>query len=263
MSNPIVSKVFFGTLIHSKNHGELEVLEDTYIGVSSEGTIVFVEKNLSSIKTKFTINEHSIIHLGKKFLIPGLVDTHLHAPQYVFTGTGTGIPLLQWLNTYTFHYESMYKDVTFAHQVYPKVVKMTLRNGTTTACYFATIHLEATKYLAEVALHYGQRALIGKVCMDRNSPDYYVESTKQSLEDTEEFIKFVKSLNSDLISPVVTPRFAPTSTEHQMKGLAEIAKKHNLMIQTHISENLSECDWVEKTLFPGKSYSQFMMTVVY
>ena len=72
--------------------------------------------------------------------------------------------MLEWLNTYTFNFESKFTDMAFAKKVYELVVRRTLKNGTTTASYFATIHLEASKLLADLMRTYGQRGLVGKAC---------------------------------------------------------------------------------------------------
>ena len=79
-----------------------------------------------------------------KILIPGFIDTHIHAPQIAFTGTGYDLSLLEWLEKYTFPMESKFKNKDFAIQIYPYVVRKTLRNGTTTACYFGTTHTDST-----------------------------------------------------------------------------------------------------------------------
>ena len=92
----------------------------------------------------------------------GLVDTHIHGPQYINGGKGTNLPLLEWLETYTFPSETRLKNVDIAANVYDKVVERTLRNGTTTAMYFATIHLEASKKFVEILESQGQRAFVGK-----------------------------------------------------------------------------------------------------
>lgn len=119
-------------------------------------------------------------------LIPGFVDTHFHAPQYAFIGNGGDLKLLNWLNTYTFPVESKFSDVAFAEKVYKQVVSKLLENGTTACSYFATIHTESTKLLARLCLEAGQRALVGKVCMDMNSPEYYREVKEESMEGAKE-----------------------------------------------------------------------------
>lgn len=190
-------------------------------------------------------------------MIPGFIDTHIHAPQCnrsifinlviihlqldSFTGTGYDKPLLDWLSTYTFPHEQKYSSIEHAIRTYPLVVKRTLHNGTTTACYFATIHLESSLVLKNEMELYGQRGFIGKVCMDRNSPPCLTESTKDSINDT---IKFVGKFDGfGLVRPCITPRFVPSCTSELMVGLADIAKKEDLLIQSHISENKAEIEW--------------------
>ncbi|KTF98746.1 hypothetical protein cypCar_00014731 [Cyprinus carpio] len=210
--------------------------------------------------------------------MPGMVDTHIHASQYSYTGTALDLPLLEWLNTYTFPVEAKYKDLDFANNVYTKVVRRTLKNGTTTACYFATIHTDASLLLGELADSFGQRALVGKVCMDCNSAvPQYKESPRECKEETDRFIKELlkKEVNNGFIlihliyyvtlvrvgvtypnvKPVVTPRFAPSCSSSLLSELGEIANNNKLHIQSHISENKEEVELV-KTLFPDcKSYT--------
>lgn len=173
----------------------------------------------------------------------------------------TGTPLLEWLDKYTFNYESKFKEVDFAQQVYPKVVSQMLRQGSTTVSYFATIHLDATKALYDICAKAGQRALVGKVCMDRNSPDHYREaSSSASIADTEALIEYCKEKNaanggSELVRPTITPRFAITCSDELLTGLGALAAKHDCHVQTHLNENKGEIAFTAE-LFPGKNYTQ-------
>ena len=103
---------------------------------------------------------------GDQVLLPGLVDLHVHAPQFPQLGMALDIPLEDWLQVHTFPLESRYADLAFAEAVYTRLVETLLAHGTTTALYFATIHLPATQRLAEICLALGQRALVGRVGMD-------------------------------------------------------------------------------------------------
>uniref|UniRef100_A0A8C6UX48 Guanine deaminase n=1 Tax=Neogobius melanostomus TaxID=47308 RepID=A0A8C6UX48_9GOBI len=196
-------------------------------------------------------NPSDVIQLGQhEFFMPGLVDTHIHASQYSYAGTALNMPLLQWLNTYTFPVESQFKDLDFACKVYKQVVKRTLRNGTTTACYFATIHTDASLLLGQIAHDFGQRALVGKVCMDiNNSVKHYKETCQESQEETYRFIAELLNKKYPLVKPVITPRFALSCTGTLLGQLGAIAKNNNLHIQSHISENPEEVRLV-KQLFP-------------
>lgn len=132
--------------MHSLALDELEIVHKGTIGVGFDGKIVFVGKSVTesdSFMKKFSVRPEQVVELKQRMLIPGLVDTHVHAPQYAFTGTrhpyalssltltlrtdrfirvgtGYGIPLLEWLNKYTFKFESRFKELDFAEQIYPK-----------------------------------------------------------------------------------------------------------------------------------------------
>ncbi|KAJ5071059.1 guanine deaminase [Anaeramoeba ignava] len=252
MSTNQLQKIYKGTIIDSSKNGTFRLLKGI-LGISTEGKILFREKEeeLGNITAKYNVQKEQIDDLERNFLIPGFVDTHIHGPQYKFMGTGLDLPLLKWLEKYTFPTESKFSNEDLAKNVYGKVIDQTLKNGTTTACYFATIHLTASKIFSDLVIQKGQRALIGKVSMDRNSPDFYVEKTQDSLDQNEEFIKYVKEKKNDLVEPIVTPRFVPTCSPQMMKGLGELAAKYNIAIQSHISENVNEVEWV-KSLHPDE-----------
>ncbi|TMS03507.1 Guanine deaminase [Larimichthys crocea] len=258
-TNTEIAHVYRGTFIHSTQQTAVQILEDALLGVDTEGKIAFIGKGTEQdrLSQTFEFNLSEITQLAQhEFFMPGLVDTHIHASQYSYAGTALDMPLLQWLNTYTFPVESRFKDLEFANRVYTKVVKRTLRNGTTTACYFATIHTDASLLLGQIANDFGQRALVGKVCMDRNnSVKHYKETNQESQEETCRFISELLNKKYPLVKPVVTPRFAPSCTGALLGQLGAIAKNNNLHIQSHISENVEEVKLV-KELFPeSESYT--------
>ncbi|KAF7200032.1 guanine deaminase [Nothobranchius furzeri] len=254
-----VAFVYRGTFVHSTPQTPLQILEDALLGVDTRGKIAFIDKGgeLQDLSQTFGFSPSKVIQLeDHEFFMPGMVDTHIHASQYSYAGTALDMPLLQWLNTYTFPVESRFKDLQFAHNVYTQVVKRTLRNGTTTACYFATIHTDSSLLLGRIAHDFGQRALVGKVCMDRNSSvKHYKETSQESENETYRFIKELLNQKYPLVKPVVTPRFAPSCSEALLTQLGAIAKNNNLHIQSHISENTEEVKLV-KELFPdSESYT--------
>jgi len=254
-------KIFEGQIIHSVGFGKLDIIPNGRIGVDDQGTIQFVSRTAAEkaqSQKEFGYEEANVQSLGKKILIPGFIDTHTHAPQYVSTGTRTGLPLLPWLQD-TFNFESQFANRDFADQVYSKAVRSHLRNGSTTAVYFGTIHLNGTIHLADVIETAGQRAYIGKVNMDRNSPPTYTEKTDQSCQDTETFVNTLmkrESFKAGLVTPIITPRFVPTCTPTLMKFLGDLAAKHSLPIQSHISENKDEVTWVSSLHPEIQSYAE-------
>ncbi|KAI8815640.1 uncharacterized protein EV422DRAFT_574941 [Fimicolochytrium jonesii] len=248
--------VFVGTLIHSTGLATLDIIAPAVSGSGFSFISYHTLPNILDVVSSFRPSSHpssrqspfippQICRLPPhSFLIPGLIDTHVHAPQYAYTGTGYTLPLLDWLTTYTFPSERKFSSLTHAQTIYPKAVARSLRCGTTTTAWYGTLHLPATKSL-------GQRAFVGKVCMDRNGGEGYVEpSASDSLKTTTEFITAVQSLNIDTVQPILTPRFAVSCSSELMKGLAHLASQHALRIQTHCSENPAECSFI-RDLFPA------------
>lgn len=190
-----------------------------------------------------------------KFFFPGFIDTHIHASQFPNIGIGLDVPLLDWLSKYTFPLENRFTDANsaklkFAEDIYTKVIQKTLTNGTTCASYFTTTDGETTNLFGELLLKHGQRGFVGKVCMDHN--ENYEEDYDTCMDSMSKLVKYIHEINPDgesLVKPIITPRFAPVCSRELMKSLAALSLEHNLPIQTHISENLKEIEWV-KELFP-------------
>ncbi|NXN46363.1 GUAD deaminase, partial [Rhinoptilus africanus] len=251
---PPLAHVFRGTFVHSSASAPMEILHGHLLGVDDGGTIVFLEKtdHQEQLAKKWGFKTSDIRELSNhEFFMPGMVDTHIHAPQYSFTGTRVDLPLLQWLTTYTFPTEAKYKDSDFAEEVYTRVVRRTLKNGTTTACYFATIYTDTSLLLAEIIDKFGQRAFVGKVCMDMNdSVPQYKEITADSVQETERFVKELLERKYPRVQPVITPRFGPSCTEDLLSALGDLAQARDLHVQSHISENEEEVKLVEN-MFPA------------
>jgi guanine deaminase len=180
-----------------------------------------------------------------QYFIPGLIDLHVHAPQWPQLGMALDKTLEEWLQHYTFPLEAKYKDIVFAEKSYSSLVSTLLANGTTTVAYFASIHLEASVLLARICLEKGQRAVVGRVAMDApdQCPEYYRDPCPQeAVRLSELFVQQVRALpgnTEELVLPAVIPRFIPSCTDESLRGLGEIAKKYGCHIQTHCSES----DW--------------------
>lgn len=189
-----------------------------------------------------------------QYLLPGLIDLHVHAPQWPQMGKALDKPLEKWLNDYTFPLEARYADVDFARRNYTELVSALLANGTTTAVYFATLHTESSVELARICLAQGQRALVGRVAMDDPSqcPDYYRDDTAASAEaETRAFIRAVAELPGNTakrVLPVITPRFIPSCTDDLLKRLGTVARETGCHVQTHCSESDWEHGYVKERL---------------
>jgi guanine deaminase len=155
------------------------------------------------------------------------------------------VPLQDWLQAHTFPLEARYADLDFATEAYTNLVATLLANGTTTALYFATIHLPATRKLAEICLAAGQRALIGRVAMDNpdQCPPIYRDASAAIAEaETRAFIAHVRAMEGNeaaRVLPVITPRFIPACTDDLLHRLGRLAAQSGCHVQTHCSEG----DW--------------------
>lgn len=242
-------RAFWGTALHTPVRGQLEVLRDALIVVGGDGTIKAVHRRESAqaaVEVRRFAAAASLVTLQPhQYLLPGLVDLHIHAPQWPQLGKALDLPLEEWLQAYTFPLESRYADTAFAKTVYESLVEGLLANGTTTAVYFATIHSQATRILAEVCLRRSQRALVGRVAMDdaQLCPPYYRDaSATRAVGETRALIQYVRSMpgnETELVKPVITPRFIPACSDDLLAGLGALARESGCHVQTHCSES----DW--------------------
>ncbi|MFR0674580.1 guanine deaminase [Enterobacterales bacterium AW_CKDN230030176-1A_HGKHYDSX7] len=183
-------------------------------------------------------------------ITPGFIDTHIHFPQTGMIGA-YGEQLLDWLETYTFPCERQFADKAHADQVAQLFLGELLRNGTTTALVFGSVHPESVDALFEAAERLDLRLIAGKVMMDRNAPDYLTDTADSSYQDSKALIE--RWHGKGRLHYAVTPRFAPTSTPEQLAAAGRLLEEHpGVYLHTHLSENLKEIDWV-KALYPERS----------
>jgi guanine deaminase len=242
-------RAFLGTALHTPVRGQLEVLRGALIVVGADGRISAVHRADSSdtgrLVEGFAATQRLVTLGPDQCLLPGLVDLHVHAPQWPQLGKALDLPLEKWLQVHTFPLEARFADVHYAQSVYESLVDGLLANGTTTVLYFASIHLPATRILADICLRRSQRALIGRVAMDdpQQCPPYYRDSSPQSAEEeTRAFIAYVQSMpgnEAEMIRPVVTPRFIPSCSDDLLRRLGRLAQETGCHVQTHCSES----DW--------------------
>lgn len=247
--------VLKGNICYSKSKNELQVVEHGYL-VCKDGKSEGVYTELPEEYKGWELHDYE-----DRIIIPGLTDLHVHAPQYSFRGLGMDLELLDWLNTHTFPEESKYKDMEYAEKAYDIFVDDLKKSATTRACIFGTIHVDATLSLMEKLEKSGLHTMVGKVNMDRNSPEYLCEeNAEQSIEDTKRWLEQAKS-RFENTTPILTPRFIPSCTDALMEKIADLQKETGLPVQSHLSENQGEIAWVKElcpeSKFYGDAYEQF------
>lgn len=244
-----------GNIIYSNSQTKFEICEHGYL-VCREGKVEGVYRTLP-----FKLGGNPIHDYGDCLIIPGLVDLHIHAPQYSFRGLGMDMELLEWLETNTFPEEAKYESLEYARKAYGIFADNMRKSATTRACIFGTVHREATLLLMDLMEKTGLDTMVGKVNMDRNCPDYIVEETSESAGETLEWIKDVLHRKYKNTHPILTPRFTPSCTDELMEELKKLQMRYGLPLQSHLSENQGEIAWVKELCpwaeFYGDAYDRF------
>ncbi|KAF9473436.1 Metallo-dependent hydrolase [Pholiota conissans] len=250
-----------GTFVHTPQLKTLEVLHDHLLGVNSDGCIAYLAPaNLPESKRLLDRNVGPPVievPIGS-FIMPTFCDLHLHAPQFMYQGTGLDLPLMQWLDRYALKAESrMDEDGALARRVYTRLALRLKENGTGTVLLFGTIKEETNLILAECMHAAGIRAFVGKLSMDIDitSPGSltktYVEpSAAASLENARSFVKHCHGIVAHLpesqriVEPVLTPRFVPTCTDELLTGLGDLSATLGVKVQSHLAEAKDQVEWV-------------------
>ena len=215
-----------------------------------DGLLLLNEGRVAGLLEYQTLpDDIEVIDYSGKLLMPGFIDTHCHYPQTEMIAS-YGAQLLDWLEKYTFPTEAKFSDAEHASAIANFFCEELLRNGTTTAGVFATIHPESVDAIFRAAQKRDMRLISGKVMMDRNAPDFICDTAESSYQQSAELIKRWHQKGRALYA--VTPRFAPTSSEAQLEVAGQLLKEFpDLYLQSHVAENHDEVAWVKK-LFPER-----------
>ena len=250
-----MKKVYKAHILFTKEKERFEIYENGYIAVE-DGIVTGVSSRLEDLDAQGA----EVVDFGDKLLIPAMNDMHVHAPQVHNQGVAMDLELLPWLQNYTFPEESKYADVSYAERMYRRFLPTQWLFGTMRSVVFGTIHTESTRKLMHLYQEAGMGAMVGKVAMNRNCPDTLSENVADYIDGTEALIKAFpphspndSSLPS-LVRPIITPRFVPSCTPELLQACGELAKKYQLPVQSHLSENTSEIAWVQELEPESENY---------
>ena len=221
------------------------------IHVICDGGLLIDGKHIVAVGEFNSLNQQypnaSVIDHSGKWLVPGFIDSHLHYPQ-TQSIANYGEQLLSWLENFTFPTEMQFSDEAHAQKIAQVFLNQLLKNGTTTGFVFSTVHASSCSALFEAASNIDMAIVAGKVCMDRHCPTALQDTPELAQKESAQLIETWHNKGRNRYA--LTPRFAPTSTEDQLAALGELATQyHDVFIQTHVSENKDEIEWVN-TLFP-------------
>ncbi|MBZ0169573.1 Guanine deaminase [Candidatus Methylomirabilis lanthanidiphila] len=193
------------------------------------------------------------VDCSDRLILPGFIDTHTHLPQYRAVAR-YGNELLEWLERDIFPTEREFTPET-ADTLCPIFFRSLLAHGVTTAAIYCSVRKDSTHVAFQWAEQTGIRAIIGKVMMDRNAPDFLLEKTSDSLQASEEVCRAWHGAANGKLLYAFTPRFAPTCSRALMRGVSDLASQYGAYIQTHLAENLAELQWVRELFPETRSYT--------
>jgi guanine deaminase len=187
-------------------------------------------------------------HYPRALITPGFIDAHVHYPQLAVIGA-CGHSLLDWLEQHTFPAEAAFADPALARSTAELFLDQCIREGTTTAAVYGTVHAASAEAFFAAAHARGMRMMAGQVWMDRHAPPELLQDAQAAYDDTRSLI--ARWHGRDRLAYALTPRFAPTSSEEQLDRAGSLLREHpGLYLQTHLAENAAEVAWVQ-SLFPA------------
>ena len=249
------TRILKGDICYSIDKNNLITMPDSYL-ICENGLSMGVFPHIPAQYSAIDVEDYT-----GKLIVPGLIDLHIHAPQYAFRGFKMDLELLDWLNSSAFPEEARYEDAEYAQKAYSIFVQDLKKSVNTRACLFATLHLPATKILMDLLEESGLETFVGKVNMDRNCPDYLREADGDVSADAT--ITWLEEISKGYthVRPILTPRFIPACSDHLMERLHQIQKQWQLPLQSHLSENPEEIALVQElapqSRFYGDAYDRF------
>ncbi len=236
-------------LLNPVSSDEAQWFPEGVVAVDDDGRILFsgASKDLPASLRALPSRK------SRNLLLPGMIDTHVHLPQYDCRGK-FGTSLLEWLDRFIFPEEQRFADPAVARDISQRFFGGLARAGTTTAMVYSSIHAEATNTAFEEAEQSGLRIIMGKLLMNREAPRALLESDDTALRSTEELIQSWHRKN-DRLYYAVTPRFAPTSTMELMKRASVLARRYDTYVQTHLNESAGELERIRELFPDAPSYT--------
>lgn len=220
----------------------------------ADGAVVMEDGKIISIGPAANLPaDMPVENYGQALILPGLIDTHIHYPQTRVIAS-YGAQLLEWLDKYTFVEEQKFADPDHAAAVAKFFFDELLRNGTTTAAVYCTVHPESVEAFFTESERLNTLMIAGKVMMDRNAPEALTDDAERSFSESAALIEKWHGRGRQRYA--VTPRFAVTSTEAQLEAAGALMRGYpDIYMQTHLAENSAEIAAVAKQFPWSRSYT--------
>lgn len=252
-----------GSLFYFKDSVSLETVPRKKVEPGPDQQFVYIEDGVlivadGIITAAGSYQEHkdqlsgiTVVDYSKKLLTPGFIDTHQHATQSPIVAA-YGEKLLEWLQSYVFPGEAIFKDPEVARRELRFFIDQLVRNGTTTAVSYGPTFYPAADILFEELSRRNMRFITGNMLMDTNA-DALLQSTQENYDSAKKLLQ--KWHNHKRLSYCISPRFALSCTEQLLELCGALKKEHpDVYVQTHLDENVAEVADTKKAFPWSKNY---------
>ncbi len=235
-----LSRIHLGNIAHVRHNPfdrdhALEIFEDGALHVNDAGEVADLGPRARVVAAAPHV---AVVDHGAAWILPGMVDGHIHFPQYHAIAADGG-QLLEWLKNEIFPGELRFEDRVFARRTAEKFIARLLASGTTTAMVFGSQFPHATEALFDAAREAGSRMIAGMTLMDQNGPPELFTAADRVPDSTEAMLEHIA--DDPLLDYALTPRFALSCTQELLSVCGALMEKHpGLYLQTHINENREE-----------------------
>ncbi|RMD95919.1 MAG: 5'-deoxyadenosine deaminase, partial [Calditrichaeota bacterium] len=194
---------------------------------------------------KVNVSGPRVIDCSNLVLLPGFVQIHVHLCQTLFRGQADDLSLLDWLRKRIWPMESALDPASMRISARLGIAEL-IKSGTTTIMDMGSVRYYDVIF--EELEHSGLRAYGGKCMMDysETTPKGLLETTRQSIEETERLGKMWHGRDDGRLRYVVSPRFAVSCTQDLLNSAAILARENGYLLQTHASESRDEISIIEK-----------------
>jgi 5-methylthioadenosine/S-adenosylhomocysteine deaminase len=180
-----------------------------------------------------------------KWILPGFVQAHLHLCQTLLRNGPSDLELLPWLEKHVWPGEAAHDPDTMTVSARLGLSEC-LAGGVTAVLDMGTVRHSDSLFRA--AARSGIRYAGGNALMDdpETTPVNLRARADEGLAETARLVTAWHGRERGRLRVAVSPRFAVTSTEKLLRGSADLAKAHDLLVHTHASENKGEVELVRK-----------------
>ena len=215
--------------------------------VIENGAVAIDGADIASVDTAATIAKQfrgrATIDASGQIVLPGLINTHTHAPMVLFHGLADDLPLMEWLNNYIFPAESKTVSPEFVRAGTRLAALEMIESGTTT---FTDMYYFEEE-IARETRSAGLRGVLGQTIIQ-----FPVADAKTPADALARADKFITEFRGDpLITPAVAPHAIYTLDGPTLRAARELSKRHNVPTLIHLAESRDETKVAEERRAPS------------